>query len=180
MLETKRTIWTIGHSTLDFNVFLEILRSFQIDTLADVRHYPGSRKFPQYNSSTLKQLLAEAEIEYISLTDLGGRRKPKPDSTNVIWRNDAFRGYADYMETDAFTAGIHKLTEKANLSRTAYMCSEAVWWRCHRALISDFLKCEGWQVMHIMKKGLATEHPYTTAYLASNNSASDNGQKSLF
>jgi uncharacterized protein (DUF488 family) len=167
-LETVKTIWTIGHSTLDFEEFVEILRSFRIRVVADIRHYPGSRKFPQYNSGTLKELLNQAGIDYISFTELGGRRKPRPDSRNGIWRSDAFRGYADYMETDAFTEGICRLTETASLSRTAYMCAEAVWWRCHRALVSDYLKSQGWQVMHIMKKDVAVEHPYTTAYLAAN------------
>jgi uncharacterized protein (DUF488 family) len=165
-LETKKTIWTIGHSTLDFEEFLEMLQSFRIEVVADIRHYPGSRKFPQYNSDTLRQLLNQTGIDYVPFIELGGRRKPRPDSTNGIWRSDAFRGYADYMETDAFAAGIRRLTEIAAQSRTAYMCSEAVWWRCHRALVSDLLKTEGWQVMHIMKKDKAVEHPFTTAYLA--------------
>jgi uncharacterized protein (DUF488 family) len=167
-LETEKTIWTIGHSTLEFEEFLESLRSFQIEVVADIRHYPGSKKFPQYNSDTLKNLLENAGITYLPFIELGGRRKPRPDSTNGIWRSDAFRGYADYMETDAFLAGIRRLTDTARQSRIAYMCAEAVWWRCHRALISDLLKSEGWQVMHIMKKNAAVEHPYTTAYRAAN------------
>ncbi|MDB5019590.1 MAG: Fe-S cluster assembly protein HesB [Pedobacter sp.] len=167
-METVKTIWTIGHSTLEFEKFVEILRSFRIEVVADIRHYPGSRKFPQYNSEALNELLKQAGIDYISFVELGGRRKPKPDSKNGIWRSDAFRGYADYMETDAFLAGIRRLTDTARQSRTAYMCAEAVWWRCHRALVSDLLKSEGWQVMHIMKNNTAVEHPYTAAYLEAN------------
>ena len=100
------------------------------------------------------------------MVELGGRRKPLPDSKNTIWRNEAFRGYADYMETEAFNQGIIKLTETGSQKRTAYMCSEAVWWRCHRALISDHLKAHGWRVIHIMKTNKASEHPFTSAYLA--------------
>jgi len=101
----------------------------------------------------------------LSLPELGGRRKPKADSVNILWRNEAFRGYADYMETDDFAQGVLALTETAGLKRTAYMCSEAVWWRCHRALISDHLKARDWNVMHIMKESSANEHPFTSVYL---------------
>jgi uncharacterized protein (DUF488 family) len=96
---------------------------------------------------------------------LGGRRKPKPDSTNTVWRSEAFRGYADYSQTEAFEKGIARLTNIALQARTVYMCSEAVWWRCHRAIISDYLKSSGWTVLHIMKADVATEHPYTSAFL---------------
>jgi uncharacterized protein (DUF488 family) len=160
------TIWTIGHSTRSIEEFLSTLKSFDIELIVDVRHYPGSRKFSQYNQEPLQASLHEEGIDYLSLVDLGGRRKPKPDSKNTIWRNDAFRGYADYMEAEAFKQGILRLTELALQKRTAYMCSEAVWWRCHRALISDHLKEKGWRVMHIMKKDTATEHPFTSAYLS--------------
>lgn len=146
--------------------FLDMLKSFNIEVIADIRHYPGSRKFLQYNQAALNSSLSQEGITYLSLPELGGRRKPRPDSTNTIWRNEAFRGYADYMETEAFRGGINKLTETASHKRTAYMCSEAVWWRCHRALISDHLKEDGWSVLHIMKAAQATEHPYTSAYLS--------------
>jgi uncharacterized protein (DUF488 family) len=161
----NHTIYTIGHSTRNIIEFLEILQSFQIETLVDVRHYPGSRKFPQYNQAALHHSLNGVGIQYSSLPALGGRRKPKADSLNKVWRNDAFRAYADYMETGDFQAGIIILKEIAQLKRTTIMCSEAVWWRCHRSLIADFLKAEGWKVMHIMKKDVSTEHPFTSAYL---------------
>lgn len=134
--------------------------------IVDIRSYPGSRKFPHFNKAALERSLPEAGIHYMHLPELGGRRKPKPDSSNTIWKNEAFRGYADYLETEAFKEGILKLTEVAALERTAYMCSEAVWWRCHRALVSDDLKSKGWTVRHILKKGSTTEHPYTSPFLA--------------
>src|SRR6185295_15133970 len=93
--------------------------------------------------------------------NLGGRRKADPDSKNTGWRHAAFRGYADYMETNAFKYGIKELTKNASQQRTAYMCSEAVWWRCHRSMISDYLKLQGWEIIHIMGIGKAERHPYT-------------------
>lgn len=158
------TIWTIGHSTRSKDEFLEALKFFQIEMLMDVRRYPGSKKYPQFNVSALASYLTEAGIGYLPAPELGGRRKPNPDSVNTVWKNEAFRGYADYTETQAFKDGIKKLTDIAQVHRTAYMCSEAVWWRCHRSIISDCLKVDGWKVMHIMKVGVAVEHPYTSAY----------------
>lgn len=166
METTSKIIWTIGHSTRSIEEFNAILKSFQIEVLADVRHYPGSRKFPQFNQEPLQENLSQQGVTYLSMVDLGGRRKPLPDSTNTVWKNEAFRGYADYMETEAFKRGIDKLKETATLKRTAYMCSEAVWWRCHRALISDHLKEDGWTVLHIMKADKANEHPFTSAYIS--------------
>ena len=131
----------------------------------DVRRYPGSKKYPHFNVSEMETYLPEAGISYMPEVDLGGRRKPRIDSANTIWRNEAFRGYADYSETKEFEDGIAKLTEVATVKRTAYMCSEAVWWRCHRAIISDYLKERDWTVMHIMGEGVAKEHPYTSAFL---------------
>lgn len=155
------TIWTIGHSTRTFDEFLKLLTSFNIETLVDVRHYPGSRKFPQFNKDSLENSLPGNGIEYIHLVDLGGRRKPDPDSKNDAWRLDSFKGYADYMETEQFQEALKILKKKAEENRTAIMCAEAVWWSCHRSLISDILKVDGWTVMHIMGVNTATEHPYT-------------------
>jgi uncharacterized protein (DUF488 family) len=162
MSEAKKTIWTIGHSTRDIEEFLEILQSFSLTSLVDVRHYPGSKRYPHFNKDQLSDFLNSNSIHYYHIVELGGRRKPGPDSPNNAWKNDAFRGYADYMETDSFKKGISELKEIARKERTAYMCSEAVWWRCHRSLISDLLKSEGWQVMHILGKNKAEEHPYTS------------------
>lgn len=154
-------IWTIGHSTHSIEEFISILHSFQIERLVDIRKFPGSR-YPHFNKDALEALMPESNMKYCHIFELGGRRKPQPDSKNTGWRLDAFRGYADYMETDAFQSGIEKLADIALKERTAYMCSEAVWWRCHRGLVSDYLKIAGWTVMHIMGHGKAQEHPYTS------------------
>jgi len=156
-------VWTIGHSTHTMEDFIQMLLSFGIHTLADVRRYPGSRKFPHFNTDLLKEYLSHSGINYIHFPDLGGRRKPRPDSENTAWRSDSFRGYADYMETDNFKTGVRNLESLAKNEKLAYMCSEAVWWRCHRALISDFLKIKGWKVLHIMGKDKEAEHPFTSA-----------------
>jgi uncharacterized protein (DUF488 family) len=155
------TLWTIGHSTREFEEFLELLQSQNIQILVDVRHFPGSRKFPQYNKDQLINSLPKENIEYIHLVDLGGRRKVQPDSKNTVWRNASFQGYADYMETAPFKNALKKLKEIASEKRTAIMCSEAVWWRCHRSMIADILKAEGWTVLHIMAENNAPEHPFT-------------------
>jgi uncharacterized protein (DUF488 family) len=154
-------IYTIGHSTHPIEVFIGMLQSFDVALVADIRRFPGSRKYPHFNSEALNASLGTAGIGYVHMPELGGRRKPLPDSHNTAWRNDAFRGYADYMETDDFKKAVAKLEDMARTQATAYMCSEAVWWRCHRARVSDYLKAAGWTVMHIMAAGKATEHPYT-------------------
>ncbi len=138
-----------------------MLKAFEIEALVDIRRYPGSRKYPHFNKDYLEKSLPEKEIQYLHYEDLGGRRKVKPDSHNTAWRLDSFRGYADYMETDSFKKAIEKLEILAKEKRVAYMCSEAVWWSCHRSLVSDYLKNEGWNVQHIMSKTKSNEHPYT-------------------
>jgi uncharacterized protein (DUF488 family) len=161
MTKCNKTIWTIGHSTHSFEVFVTMLQTFKIKSIVDIRKYPGSRKFPQFNKDVLEISLPQNNIQYAHLKDLGGRRKVNPESKNISWRNAAFRGYADYMETDAFKEGVNVLEETALKQRTAYMCSEAVWWRCHRSMVSDYLKARCWKVMHIMGIGKEQEHPYT-------------------
>ncbi len=162
MKQVNHTIWTIGHSTHPLEELLAMLNSFEIELVADIRSYPGSRKFPQFNKEALEISLPQNNIQYLHIKDLGGRRKANPDSKNTAWRHAAFRGYADYMETKPFAEGIAELVKHAQKVRTAYMCSEAVWWRCHRSMLSDYLKVQGWTVMHIMSVGKATEHPYTS------------------
>ena len=157
----SKTVWTIGHSTHSLDEFVAMLLSFNIERVVDVRSYPGSRKFPQFNKEALGVSLPANNIQYIHLKKLGGRRKVNPESKNTSWRHVAFRGYADYMETNSFAEGIKEFIESAQQQRTAYMCSEAVWWRCHRSMISDYLKADGWNVQHIMQIGKSTEHPYT-------------------
>lgn len=160
---TELTIWTIGHSSRTLDEFLGLLSVNEIQALADVRRFPGSRKHPQFNQDALRASLQEIGIEYAPLPELGGRRRPQPDSHNTVWRNESFRGYADYMETDAFRAGIEHLLALARRKRTAIMCSEAVWWRCHRALIADYLMSIGVCVRHILSETHSQVHPYTSA-----------------
>lgn len=162
-METQQNvIWTIGHSTHSIEEFIAILQSFQIERIVDIRMYPGSRRYPHFSKEALKASMPESHVKYCHMVELGGRRKAKPDSKNTAWRLAAFRGYADYMETDAFQDGIQKLEDIASKERTVYMCSEALWWSCHRALVSDYLKVKGWTVMHIMGYGKAQEHPFTS------------------
>jgi len=160
---TALQIWTIGHSTRSLEDLIALLNDNQIQALADVRSFPGSRKFPHFNTEALAVSLPEAGIEYIPFKQLGGRRKVRPDSPHTVWRNEAFRGYADYMDTDDFKKGIEELLQLAAKKRTAIMCSEAVWWRCHRSMISDYLKSICVTVIHIMAPGKTEEHPYTSA-----------------
>lgn len=155
------TIYTIGHSTHSMDEFLAMLQSFGIKTLVDIRSMPGSRKFPQFNKENLKISMEEAGIQYIHQSDLGGRRKIKKDSKNTRWNHPSFRSYADYMETEEFKNAIIKLEQTAIEQPTAYMCSEAVWWRCHRSMVSDYLKAKDWTVLHIMAIGKVQEHRYT-------------------
>jgi uncharacterized protein (DUF488 family) len=162
-MENKKVIYTIGHSTRSLEEFIKLLKSFNIHLVADIRSFPGSKRFPQYNKQNLLQTLPQYGILYRHFPGLGGRRKPLKDSKNIAWKNEAFRGYADYMESDAFKNEIVQLEDIALHQVIAYMCSEAVWWRCHRSLISDFLKCSGWFVLHIMAENKAEEHPYTSA-----------------
>jgi uncharacterized protein (DUF488 family) len=157
----QKTIYTIGHSTRSIEELHELLDSFKIALLADIRHYPGSRKYPHFNKENLEQYFPGHGIDYRHLIDLGGRRRPKKDTKNTAWRVEAFRGYADYMETREFKLAVTELEKMAKKKNTAYMCSEAVWWSCHRALVSDYLKAKGWTVLHIMQHDKAAEHPYT-------------------
>lgn len=157
------TLWTIGHSTRALDEFIALLTANAIEVVADVRHFPGSRKYPHFNVEPLQHALREAGIGYEPFTELGGRRKVQPDSPNTAWRHPAFRGYADYMQTPEFHDGIERLKALAARKRTAIMCAEAVWWRCHRGLISDVFKLHGTRVLHITGPGKPSEHPYTSA-----------------
>lgn len=157
----EKEIWTIGHSTRSIEEFIDILNFYGIKTLIDVRRFPGSRKFPHFNREDLAASLAQSNINYSHLESLGGRRKVHPDSQNTAWRLASFRGYADHMETSEFKNAVKILEDETEHSRVAYMCSEAVWWSCHRSLISDYLKVKGWRVIHIMDKNKVMDHPYT-------------------
>lgn len=157
-----KIIYTIGHSTHPIEEFIKMLQSFAIKNLVDVRKLPGSRKYPQFNQDALRESLAEVGINYIYETNLGGRRKLHKDSKNTSWRNPSFQAYADYMETEDFKNAVFELEQIALEAPTVYMCSEAVWWRCHRSMISDYLKVRGWNVQHIMGEHKSQEHPYTS------------------
>ncbi|MFT3885269.1 MAG: DUF488 domain-containing protein [Flavobacteriales bacterium] len=141
--------------------FILMLRSFSIRTLVDIRRFPGSAKHPQFNREHLQMALQAAGIGYVHLEELGGRRKAEKNSKNSRWRNSSFRGYADHMGTEGFQHAVQELERIGEAGPTAYMCSEAVWWRCHRSMVSDHLKAQGWTVLHIMVTGKAEEHPYT-------------------
>ena len=157
-------IWTVGHSTRSITSFISLLEENGIQAIADVRIFPGSKRHPHFNKEVLAQSLGERGIRYEHFPELGGRRKPQPGSSNVAWRNDAFRGYADYMETEPFRLGMERLFDLANdAGPTAIMCAEALWWRCHRALISDFLKAHGTAVEHIAGSHQVRSHPFTSA-----------------
>ena len=160
--ERRSTIWTVGHSTRPIEPFVEILQSALITTVADVRRFPGSRRYPQYNQQALADSLAAVGITYVWLPELGGRRQPRPDSSHTAWRNASFRGYADYMDTDAFKQGIDCAIALAEDGRVALMCSEALWWQCHRSLISDYLKIRSYCVIHLLAANEHEEHPYTS------------------
>ena len=157
-------IWTIGHSTRAIDEFISSLKDNEIKLLADVRAWPGSRRHPQFNKEALAESLGAQGIRYEHFPELGGKRKTKPDSRNTAWRNVSFRGYADYMETEQFQKGIeHLLKIGAEAGATAIMCAEAVWWRCHRSLIADYLKSHGAEVIHILDASKVERHPYTSA-----------------
>jgi uncharacterized protein (DUF488 family) len=156
-------IWTLGHSNLSWDDFLLLLRAHNIQLLADIRRFPGSRRHPQFNGEQLSAALAKEGINYVHFPELGGRRRMRPDSPNTAWRNASFRGYADYMMTEPFQQGLEQLLKLAGGERTALMCAEVLWWQCHRGLISDYLKITGHQVIHILGAGKTQEHPFTSA-----------------
>jgi uncharacterized protein (DUF488 family) len=156
-------IWTIGHSTRTIDVFISLLEENGIKMVADVRSLPGSKRYPQFNREMLAKSLTEHGIRYEHFPELGGQRKANKDSHNTAWRYASFRGFADHMETEEFRTGIERLLDLANkLGPTAIMCAEAVWWRCHRALISDCLKTRGVEVVHIVDANKRELHPYTS------------------
>jgi uncharacterized protein (DUF488 family) len=176
-------MWTIGHSTRAIDDFISLLEENEIKLLVDVRAWPGSKRYPQFNKDALAESLSAHGIRYEHFPELGGKRKSKPDSRNTAWRNASFRGYADYMETEQFQQGIKRLLDVAGQGapawaavevrhdgweavtpwHTAIMCAEAVWWRCHRSLIADYLKARGVEVLHVLGANKVEPHPYTSA-----------------
>jgi uncharacterized protein (DUF488 family) len=160
--EGATTIWTIGHSTRSLDAFLELLAQYRLEAVADVRRHPGSRRQPQYAQDALRDSLAARGIAYRWLPALGGRRRPRPDSPNTAWRNTSFRGYADHIGSAEFAGGLDELLQLAATRRTTLMCAEAVWWRCHRALIADVLRVRDIEVAHILDTEHCVPHPYTS------------------
>ncbi len=157
------TIWTVGHSALAAEDFVALLAPAYVGLVADVRRFPVSRRHPQFNRDALAATLARSGIEYLHLPGLGGRREPLAESRNTGWREAGFRGYADYMETDAFAAAMARLLAAAAGKRTVLMCAEKDWRGCHRGLLSDHLKVRGFDVVHILDAGKTEPHPYTKA-----------------
>ena len=154
-------IWTIGHSTRAIDEFISLLKENEIKLLADVRAWPGSKRYPQFNKDALAESLTAHGIRYEHFPELGGKRKSKPDSHNTAWRNASFRNYADYMQTPDFAAAVDRLLAGAAECPTAIMCAEAVPWRCHRSLIGDALLLRGATVLDIMTPASAKPHQLT-------------------
>ncbi|MFY9743853.1 MAG: DUF488 domain-containing protein [Candidatus Sulfotelmatobacter sp.] len=155
-------LYTIGHSTRPLEDLFETLQAHEIKTLVDIRAFPMSRRLPQFNRDSLETSSLAAGIRYVWMKALGGyRKKIREDSPNIALRNASFRNYADYMLTEEFEAAIAELTAMATESRTAYMCAERVYFRCHRMLVSDWLVAHGHEVMHIDATGPAKPHRLT-------------------
>jgi uncharacterized protein (DUF488 family) len=152
------TLWTIGHSTRSAGELIAVLRAYDIELLADVRRFPGSRRLPQFGAEALGQALAAHGIAYRWIPALGGRRRPDPDSVNTAWRHAAFRAYADHVASEEFAEGLFELLMLAQGLRTAIMCSELLWWRCHRRIVADVLLSLGYDVVHIRDADHAEPH----------------------
>jgi uncharacterized protein (DUF488 family) len=155
------TVWTVGHSTRSFEELVALLRAHGIATLVDVRTVPRSRRHPHFAREALTERLPTSAIAYVHMPGLGGLRKPRADSVNTGWRNEGFRGYADYMQTPDFAHHLDALVRLAPRTRTAIMCAEAIPWRCHRLLISDALTVRGHEVRHVTGPGPALAHVVT-------------------
>ena len=157
-----RTLYTIGHSTRTTRELLDLLRAHGVEQVVDVRTIPRSRHNPQFNRPALSRSLHAVKIRYRHMKALGGLRHARLDSVNLGWRNASFRGYADHIESAEFSGGLDELLEFAGQLRTTLMCAEAVWWRCHRALIADVLRVRGIEVVHILDPQHCVVHPYTS------------------
>ena len=154
----RESILTIGHSTHSADAFLRLLRAHEIRQIADVRLIPKSSRYPHFARERLAPLLESAGVGYQHFPDLGGHRRPRPDSVNTAWRVEAFRGYADYMMTESFQKAVDALLAFADQGRTAAMCAEAVWWQCHHRLLSDALLVRGVPVLHILSTAAPKPH----------------------
>ncbi|HRQ87310.1 MAG TPA: DUF488 domain-containing protein [Bacteroidia bacterium] len=155
------TIFTVGHSTLPIGEFISLLETYGIRQLVDIRTVPRSRHNPQFNGDVLGESLAPAQIVYLPMPALGGLRHSRKDSPNGGWRNESFRGYADYMQTEAFRDAVEELIRIGQQERTAIMCAEAVPWRCHRSLVADALVVRGVPVVEILSETSYRPHQLT-------------------
>ncbi|MCW4004216.1 MAG: DUF488 domain-containing protein [Candidatus Bathyarchaeota archaeon] len=156
--EPATVVYTVGHSTRTLDEFIELLQAYAVALVVDVRTVPRSRHNPQFNKETLPATLKPFGIRYIHMPEIGGLRRPKPDSVNLAWKNSSFRGYADYMQTKEFTDNLLKIIALARENRLALMCAEALPWRCHRNLISDALVVRHVKVEHIIGKDSTINH----------------------
>jgi uncharacterized protein (DUF488 family) len=182
-MPSKMKLFTIGHSTHLLDRFLALLTGHRIEALVDIRRFPGSRKHPQFNQDDLSSALQKAGIEYHWLEALGGRRGKRRNGSatvNLGLQNAGFRNYADYMLTEEFREGVGKLLEVARQKRTAIMCAEGLFWRCHRRLVSDFLIASGVPVQHIMPTGELRPHKLTSGAVIEDGQVTYPGEKSLF
>lgn len=159
--KNKQFIFTVGHSTRTIESFIDILRSFKIEQVIDIRTIAKSSHNPQFNQSDLRRALKNKRIGYRHMKGLGGLRHAKKDSINIGWHNTSFRGYADYMQTPEFAQNLERLMEYAHAKRVVIMCAEAVPWRCHRSLVGDALLVRGWDVQDIMSVGKSNAHKMT-------------------
>jgi len=155
------TVWTIGHSNRSFDDLVKALRTYGIKAVVDVRTVPQSRANPQFNRDELEAKLPEAGIAYSHAKDLGGLRHPTKDSPNSGWRNESFRGFADYMQTEDFRQALDRIIDQANATPTAIMCAETLPWRCHRSLIADALVVRGLDVVEIFDAAKSQPHKLT-------------------
>ena len=158
----QHVIWTVGHSTRAIEAFLELLGAGGIELLADVRRFPGSRRYPQFNQEALANSLAEAGTDYRHFVALGGRRSKRlPESPNTAWRVEQFNAYADHMRSAEFLTALEDLMAAAQKQPTAIMCSEAMPHKCHRRIVSDALVARGWQVRHLLAPRRIEDHVLT-------------------
>jgi uncharacterized protein (DUF488 family) len=151
-------IWSVGHGARSLDEFFTVVAEASIDVIADIRSFPGSRRHPHFGAKALAASLAERGITYDHLRGLGGRRAPRADSPHGALRVAAFRGYAEHMTSEEFHRDYERLREIATHRRTAFMCAETLWWRCHRRMLADRLAVDGWDVTHLLDVGKSAPH----------------------
>jgi uncharacterized protein (DUF488 family) len=161
MVMEQFDVYTLGFSTREWDETVEILRSYSIERLIDIRTLPGSKRTPQFNLEHMKVAFPKAGIDYVHMKELGGLRKPRKDSINLGWRNDSFRGYADYMQTPEFDSAVLRLEQFIRGKTSVFACTEAVFWRCHRQLVADVLVSRGLRVGHIFSATKVEPHKIT-------------------